>query len=207
MRLLLVRHGETDTNRDGLGLGRGDPPLNAAGERQAAAAARRLLAWGEVAAVYTSPLLRARQTAERIAATLGVALAEPLDALAEMDVGEFEGLTAAEMRERAPAFFSLWRGDSAGEARMPGGESLAEVEERAWSAVKELLGRHAGETVALVSHNFTLRTIVCRALDVPLADFRRFRQDLASISAIDFAPRLRVVLLNETCHLNGLADR
>jgi len=119
-----------------------------------------------------------------------------------MDVGETDGLDPRQLRERFPDFLRRWVDDLSGDLKMPGGESLADVQDRAWQAIESLRDSHAAEaTVVAVSHNFVLHTIVCRVLSLPLAQFRHFQQDLASITAIEFRGRRA---LNETCHLAGV---
>ncbi len=210
MRVILVRHGETGANRERLALGRGDPPLSRLGGRQALAVAAAISgrpAGRPIAAVYSSPLLRAFDTAATIARELGGLAVETVEELAEMDVGDMEGLTSSEMRERFPEFLRLWFTPEAGEIRMPGsGESLLDVQARAWEAIERIRDAHEPDaTVVAVSHNFALHAIVCRALSIPLADFRRFQQDLASMTTLEFrGPRTLLTQLNEVCHLDGL---
>jgi broad specificity phosphatase PhoE len=124
-------------------------------------------------------------------------------ALIEMDVGEMEGLTGVELRERHPDFMLAWFGREAGGVPMPGGESLAQVQARTWRALERLKEGHSPDaTVVVVTHNFVIRTLICRALGVSLADFRRFEIGLASMTGIDFrGPRTLVTALNESCHL------
>ena len=210
MLIVLVRHGETESNRERLALGHADAALNETGLKQAASVANLL---GEdverglrVEAVYTSPLLRARETAEAIAARLGVPVSEA-PGLIEMDVGEMDGLSGSEMRERHPEFMRAWLGSGVADLRMPGGgESLAQVQERAWAAVERIRDAHPPDAaVVAVTHNFVMRTVVCRALSIPLAEFRRFEQDLASITRLEFrGARTLITILNERCHLEGL---
>ncbi len=208
MRIILVRHGETPANRDRLTLGRADPALSELGLRQAEAVAREVAARAPAEAVYTSPLLRARQTADAVGALLGL---KPvvLDDLVEMDVGEMEGLTSQELRQRHPEFLAAWWSAAAGEAKMPGGESLADVQARTWRAIEAIRDQHPPEaSVVAVSHNLALHTILCRALAMPLADFRRFQQDLASFTTLEIrGARMLVTNLNETCHLEVISDQ
>ena len=208
MRIILVRHGETLSNRERLALGRADPPLSDLGLRQAGALAAALVREvpGPPEAVYSSPLLRARQTAEAITGALGLTPASVVEALTEMDVGETDGLDPRQLRERFPDFLRRWVDDLSGDLKMPGGESLGDVQDRAWQAIESLRDSHAAEaTVVAVSHNFVLHTIVCRVLSLPLAQFRSFQQDLASITAIEFRGRRALITrLNETCHLAGV---
>jgi broad specificity phosphatase PhoE len=208
VRLILVRHGETETNRQRLALGRDDAPPNEKGRRQATAVAAALTDI-PIDAVHSSPLRRALEPAQAIAAAHGLTV-QVEDGLTEMDVGEMEGLAAAEMRARYGEFLRRWFSAEAGELAMPGGESLQQVQDRAWEVVLSLQRAHPDGTVVAVSHNFTIHTILCRALDLPLASFRRLRHDLAAIAVIDLRDEgTTVVRLNDTCHLEAesLAER
>jgi broad specificity phosphatase PhoE len=205
MRLILVRHGQTDHNRDQLTLGRADVPLNERGRAQAAALAASFRAAPD--ALYASPLGRTIETATPIGERVGCALTVE-HALIEMDVGEMEHLTGAALRERYPDFIQAWLTDAA-DARMPGGESLREVQERAWAAVMRMRAAHPEGTVVAVTHNFVILTLVCRTLALPLGEFRRVRQALAARTVLDITERSStLVQLNDNAHLvaAGLAD-
>ena len=205
MRLILVRHGETDHNRRKLTLGRADVPLNGRGVAQARAVAASFLR--PPAAIYASPLVRAADTARAIAASTGGSVVVEAD-LIEMDVGEMEHLTGAELRERYPAFLREWMSSDAGDARMPGGETLREVQERAWAAIERMRAAVPEGEVVAVTHNFVIATAVCRALHLPLGDFRKLRHSLASRTVIDMREgTAALILLNDTAHLQaaGLA--
>ena len=202
MELILVRHGETDANRDGrLMSSSGGPPLNATGRAQAndvAAALRVELPFH----LYTSPARRARETAGVISKTLDVPFTVVED-LAETDVGAIEGLTEHELRRIYPAYFSEWERDHA-TARPPGGETVQELQNRAWRAVRRLSVVHAGETVVAVSHCFTISTVVTRLLDMPLRHFRRVRLDLGAMVRIELTPGgAEVISTNQTWHLRA----
>lgn len=207
MKVLLVRHGETEANRSRLALGREDVPLNERGRAQALAVARSV-AGLPVAAVYSSPLGRALETARAIAAELGLEVqVEP--GLIEMDVGEMEGMTFADMRQRYGEFLREWVSERAAALVMPGGESLDIVADRAWSTVLALEERHANDLVVAVTHNFVILTLLCRALDLPLARFRRLRVALGARSLLEVRGGQGSVLqVNDTCHLlaEGLLD-
>lgn len=207
MRLILVRHGETEHNAGGLALGRADVPLNDRGRLQAQAVAGRL-AGEPIAAVYASPLQRAVDTAAPLAQALGLTI-EVEPALIEMDVGELDGQDFATLRQRYPEFLKRWLSNDLADAVMPGGESLRQVQDRAWSAIGRLQAQHDGDTVAVVSHNFVVLTLICRAIDLPLSRFRRLRHDLAGISRLEFTPERTLLLaLNDTAHLqrDGLSS-
>lgn len=205
MRLFLVRHGETEPNRLGLALGRADVPLNERGRWQA----RRLaeaLRQEPIAAVYSSPLRRALDTAGAIAEPHGLAV-EVEPGLVEMDIGQTEGLTFAQVRSGYPGLLERWLSEDGPNQPMPGGERLSDVQARAWQAVEELRQRHSGETVAVVSHNFVILSILVKALGVELAQFRRLSHAVAAIALLDWrGDQVRVVRLNDTCHLEEEGD-
>ena len=199
MKLILVRHGETETNRLGRIQGVSQAPLNKHGLEQAAAAARALRPDAPFT-LYTSPLRRAVQTGEAIARRVGVSAIRE-DGLIEMDVGEFEGLTGRQLRSRFPDVMRDWD-ENAFETVMPGGESLATVRDRAWKTVLRLADLHGDETVVAATHNFTIQMILCTALGMPPNNFRNLRIDLGSITRLDVSAHRSVQLsVNETWHL------
>jgi probable phosphoglycerate mutase len=202
MRLILVRHGETDSNKASLALGRDDLDLNETGRWQAQRLAEALQCQS-IVAVYSSPLRRALATARAIAERhhLSVELDE---GLIEMDIGEMEGLTFQQVRERYPQFLQVWLGGRAAYEPMPGGERLLDVQERAWQALERICAAWSQETVAVVTHNFVLLTILCRVLGLELADFRRLRHNVAAVSVLQVQDgRMTVLGLNDTCHLEA----
>ena len=162
MRLILARHGETESNRAGLALGQADIELTEHGRWQAEQLARSLE--GEaVDAIYSSPLKRALASAEPIACGQGLEV-QVEEGLIEMDIGEMEGLTYREVGERYPRFLQLWLGGQAAYEPMPGGERLLDVQERAWQAIERMRERHGRDVVVAVTHNFVILTILCRCL-------------------------------------------
>ena len=206
MILYLIRHGETASNRDGLGQGRADHPLTEAGLLQAAAVAKRF-DQHPVDLVVSSPLLRARSVAEVVAERSGCPV-ELNDDLHEMDVGETEGLTPAGMRQRFPEFMAAWGAAEMESVTMPGGESLLNVRDRIAPVLDELLTRPI-ERVALVSHNFVLKVALCHLAGLRPNAFRGFTVDLTSLSTVNIntawnPPWVTLLGLNDTCHLYGL---
>lgn len=200
MKLVLVRHGETESNRLGLALGREDVALNELGVRQAQRLAGAL-ASETVAAIYSSPLRRTMDMARAIAAAHRLEVRRD-ERLIEMDIGEAEGLTFAEVRERFPELIHNWGGPDGPTFRMPGGERLVDVQERAWGFVEEMARRDGQETVVAVTHNFVILSLLARALAMDLAQFRRLRHAVAAVSVLELAPeQITVLRLNDTCHL------
>jgi broad specificity phosphatase PhoE len=206
VRLLLVRHGETEYNRLGLALGRGDVPLNVNGRRQARRLARALATEG-VSAIYSSPLRRCLDTAAAIARACGLQV-QVLPELVEMDIGRAEGLTYAEVRERFPDVLQRWLSSQDPSLEALGGESLPEVQERAWSAIVRLAQAHRGQTIVVVTHNFVILAVLARALGMPLASFRRLRHSVAAISELELeGESVALRRLNDTCHLRRADGR
>lgn len=201
--LYLIRHGETAFNRDGKGLGRSDVPLTETGEAQARLTGA---AFAGVAldGILTSPLSRAMRVAEAVRSHSGTGV-EIRESLIELDVGLTEGAAYADTAARFPEFMRLWAGPGAADARFPGGESLRGVAERVRPLADEFRGLAGGGAVAVVSHNFVLRSLLCVLLDAPLENFRSFQIDLASVTIVTVRNgRVAVNRLNDTCHLDSL---
>jgi broad specificity phosphatase PhoE len=211
VRLTLVRHGQTDHNRGGITLGRADAPLNARGQLQARAIAASFLRPPDT--IYSSPLARCRETAEAIARHTGVAITID-DALIEMDVGEMEHLSREELRAKYPDFLRSWLSGEGADARMPGGETLREVQARALVAVERMRAEQGGRAVVAVAHNFVIRMLLCDALNLPPGEFRRLQHSVGAISRIEYGEPAKegggtiVTRLNDVTHLAaaGLAD-
>jgi 2,3-bisphosphoglycerate-dependent phosphoglycerate mutase len=152
--LLLARHGETDWNREQRWQGHADPGLNATGRRQAAELAERLES-SPIAAVYSSDLARARETAAIVASRLG--LAASLDArLREVDVGEWSGLTSADVELRYPAAFERRRLGGTGWEQ---GETYESMAARVVEALREIAHTHPEGRVLVVTHGGPMAAI------------------------------------------------
>ena len=205
-RVYLLRHVESEANRDGVGLGHEDSPPTELGLRQRAATAEALAGAG-IARVLTSPLTRARTLAEAIAEASGAGVGvEPREELLELDVGELEGLPFSEARERYGDFMRAWRGEGSARVPFPGGESLAQLQARAWPAVEGLVLAEGGGDVAVVSHNFVVRVLLARVLGMPVEMWRRVEAGLASISVVRADPAHPAVeRLNDRSHLAGIS--
>jgi broad specificity phosphatase PhoE len=199
VNLILVRHGETEFNRQRLILGRGPEPLNATGQAQALAAAVAV-SRNAPFVLYSSPIVRTIQTAEAIASECSVAFT-PMPGLEEIDAGDLEGLTGSQLQEQYPDVMRGWRNDPAS-AKMPNGESLGDVQNRTWAVINDIAQRHEDDTVVVVTHNFPIQAILCKALGMPLNNFRQLRVDLGSITQMDVRDSVFTMLsMNETWHL------
>lgn len=204
LTLYLVRHGRTAWNREGRYQGHKDVPLDATGREQARRVARAL-AGAALDAVYSSDLLRARQTAEPLGRELGREVI-CLPGLREMDFGEWEGLTWDEVHERYPAVVQAWRTDRR-TARVPGGEDLEGFGERVLAAFAAIVGRHPRGRVAVFAHGGSLRVYLCSVLDLDRSRLWEIDQDSACISVVEYdgtGPGL--ARLNCTEHLREVGE-
>src|SRR4029450_1579902 len=161
----LVRHGAVVGAETRRFIGHLDVPLSPHGEAQVAAVSRRLAAV-PLAAVYSSDLLRTRRSADLVAAPHGLRPVT-LAGLREFAMGQWEGLTAEEIRALAPDAFAAWMAD-VGRFQFPGGENLEQVAARSSGALEDIAAAHEGQRVAIVAHGGSLRAILCRAPGNPL---------------------------------------
>jgi probable phosphoglycerate mutase len=213
-RLILLRHGQTAWNSParapgepggpGAGLerfrGRIDLPLDDVGLAQARAVADRLKE-EPIAALYASPLGRARQTVAPLAAELGLPVQDHAGLL-DIDYGRFQGLTHAEAAEAHPRHYGLWR-TAPGQVHFPGGEGLADVQARLHALLDELALRHAGQTVVLVGHQIVNKVLLCTLLDLgDLDQIWRIEQDTACLNVFQQSGGWwHTLSVNDVCHL------
>ncbi len=197
--VLLVRHGQTELSIERRFAGREDTALTKEGARQAVLVGRRLAGAG-VDVIVTSPLQRARKTAEAVAEATGAPMSVD-DDLAEADFGLWQGLTFAEADKAWPDELAAWL--SSPDAAPPGGESFAKVALRVLAALDRLVDAHRHQTAVVVSHVTPIKTLICRALLAPPEAMFRINLDVASLSRIDcFDDGSAVVRsLNDTEHL------
>ena len=206
MKLILVRHGETYWNDERrVQGGDSDIELNDTGLEQA----RKLAAFLEnepITAILSSPLQRAIATAEVIANHHQLPV-EVDQGLRELRVGELEGMSVSNLSTTFSQFLMQWWQDG-GAMKLPNGESLVELQQRAWKAVERLLERHKtnpehneGTTVVVVSHYFVTLAIILKALNLPLDCFTKFKVDLGGVSILEIQDYgTRLVTFNDTSY-------
>lgn len=202
-KVILVRHGQTLWNVEFRYQGQSDISLNEVGLHQAKLVAKRLQD-EKIAAVYASDLGRARTTAEEIAGyhNLPVGIVPNLK---EISFGDWEGLTFREINEKWPGVMdNIFKSPAAVE--IPGGETYSKVQERAAKAMDSLIKKHPDDTIVVVSHGATIRTILCAALEIPLTSIWRIRQDNTAVNIIEYHQDnwASLILMNDTHHLQGL---
>jgi broad specificity phosphatase PhoE len=197
--VVIVRHGETEFNRRGVFRGRFDVPLNDRGREQAGRVAR-MLGSEPIAAVFTSPLVRATETARAIAGAHGLA-AQPDDAFNNIDLGEWQGQEKARVKRERPDLWDLWIHDPDG-LEIPGGERLGDVRRRAYERTLRLIREHAGARVVIVTHRSVAKLLSGALLEMESGYFWRFYLDNAGYSIFGHdGERFVLTKWNETCHL------
>ena len=195
----LLRHGQTEHTPERRYSGRNDLPLSRTGRAEAEAAAARAAELG-IEVIVASPLRRTRETAEVVAATLGLPV-EFDDDLVELDFGDLEGLTFEEARAKHPLAARRFGADVTVAA--PGGESIMDVSTRVARARRRLLARHGGRSVLVVSHVTPIKLLLAAALDVDEDVVHRVFLEAASLCTVTWSSdgRASVRLVNDTAHL------
>lgn len=207
-RLFLLRHGETEGNRNRIYRGRWDLPLNEAGKRQAVEAAGAL-AGVDFTKVYVSPLRRARQTADAIMHNRPDTELEVSPALVDIDYGEWSQRSDDEIARDYPDLRLRWQ-EKPGTVFFPGGESLDTVRGRIEGFLGSVAAASAAQkgSVLLVSHRVPIKVLLCIVLGLDNSSFWSITVDTASISLVDLDRGSQCLMfVNETCHLKPLADK
>jgi probable phosphoglycerate mutase len=206
-RILLVRHGETRLTLEDRFAGSNDISLSNEGREQAASLGIRLSSV-PIAAVYASPMARTLETARIIAGPHNLPV-QIVDALREIDYGNWEGLTRDEVTCRFPQAYSLWEEDPLLVAP-EGGESGLSVIHRALPIMREIIERHRHQTVLVVSHKGTNRLLVSSLLGLDARGYReRLDQSPAALTILDFMNevRPRLKLFNDVSHYQSYPER
>ena len=201
--IVLVRHGQTEWNRNERFRGRADVPLNETGLAQAQATGRRVAAEWRPAAVYSSPLSRAVRTADAIAQHFDLPVqVEP--GLIDIDYGQWQGLSPDEARARWPEVIDAWY-HVPQRAQIPGGETLEQARARGVATVRTLAARHPEGTIVLVGHTVINRAILLGILGLGTDRFWHIRQDTCAINVFEITGDDFILeSLNDTCHLRSV---
>ena len=199
--LILIRHGETVWNVEKIYRGRADVDLDKVGIKQAELLGKYFGNW-ELEAIYSSQLKRALATANIIARyhKIGVYIA---NGLIDFDYGEWQSLSEQEVRKSYPALLDKWH-NNPHEVRMPGGESLADVRERAAGIVDDVLSKYEG-SVVLASHRVVNKVLICSLLGLDNSYFWNIKQDVSGITIFNYVDgRFVLTKHNDTSHLKEL---
>jgi alpha-ribazole phosphatase len=182
-RVYLMRHGEVRNGGEKRYNGHIDIDITEIGREQMRRLAE-MLAGKNIAAVYSSDLIRSVKGAEIISRSLNL-MYTPLRELRERGVGKWEGLTAEEIRERFPGEFTAWRADLLN-YRPPDGECLLDVRERVLPVYKKLVNSHPGQEIAMLLHGGVNRVIIADALGLDLMNLFRIEQSFGALNIIDY---------------------
>ncbi|MGI6097076.1 MAG: histidine phosphatase family protein [Dethiobacteria bacterium] len=204
-QVILIRHGETAWNQAQTFRGRKDIPLNAKGKEQAKKLADSLEGIS-LDGIYSSPLQRALQTAKPLAEKCNLNVV-PMEAFNDLSFGEWEGLTRTEVEKRYPEAFRLWV-ESPQDYVCPGGESLEGARQRAKDGLDNLLQKHDGGTIAIVTHRVILKLLLLEALGLDNKKFWHLQQDNCALNVLKHDSRkgFTLVRFNETSHLHPLKE-
>jgi broad specificity phosphatase PhoE len=201
--ILLVRHGQTESNTTGYYMGWSNEDLNDVGYAQARSLSSRLASL-PIASVYTSPLKRAYTTAAILAQPHGLEL-EIINDLTEIQLGNWQGLHADEIRQRWLELWQQFRTDPSG-ITIPGGESFQQVTERAIRAFNTVAAANRDRQAVIVTHDVIIKVIAAHILGVPNSIYRRFQINNASLSVVRIINgSSHLITLNDTSHLEAQA--
>lgn len=199
--VILVRHGETDWNREEVFRGRIDISLNQTGLSQAHAL-RESLNDRVIDEIYASPLGRALETARILAQGRGREV-KVEDGFIDIDFGSWQGLSHRQVRDEHNELYETWSAMPQA-VKFPGGESLEDVYRRSMEALAGIIKSNPGKTLAVVSHRVVNKVLLCAILGLERSRFWCLRQDTCAINIFEYREGdYFLSLLNDTCHLRG----
>jgi probable phosphoglycerate mutase len=206
VRILLARHGETVSNLEGRWQGQTDSPLTERGLAQARQLGRAL-AEEPLAAVYSSDLGRALDTAREVAAPHGLAVTADTR-LRELHVGSWSGRLGSEVRTEFPELIALWR-DQPAELVLPEGESLAQAHARAVAFIDDMMPRHFGQLIAIITHGAVGQCLLVHGMGLSVSDlWLKERIQNCQISRLEWTVEdgLRLIDLCDVRHLSEVGS-
>ncbi|MTI79450.1 MAG: alpha-ribazole phosphatase [Firmicutes bacterium] len=182
-RIYLVRHGETEWNALKKFQGHSDISLSDVGRLQATRLANHMVKY-KIDAAYASDLSRARETAEIIAEKFDIPVVCKKQ-LREINFGCWEGLTISEIKANYHGIVTKWWEDPAG-TQIPDGEIFTDLVKRVILSLEEIICKHSGQDVMVVSHGGVVRSIICHVLGINLKEYWRLQLNNCSLNIIDF---------------------
>jgi len=202
VKVILIRHGETDWNTKQIFRGRKDIPLNEVGLVQAKAVGVSLSDI-QIDAVYSSPLGRALETAKVLAESRSLEV-ELEEGFIDIDFGKWQGITHEKVKEEYESLYEMWLKNPQ-MVTFPGGESLKDVRKRSIEALEKVINKHTGKMLAIVSHRVLNKVLLCSVLGLELSHFWHIKQDTCAINRFEYKDeRFYLTLLNDTCHLKKI---
>jgi alpha-ribazole phosphatase len=202
-KFILIRHGESVWNGERRIQGSQDPDLSPRGRRQSDLLVARLRTHlsKRVTAVYTSPLRRAAETAERIGGALNLPTVSEPD-FREMCLGRWEGMTVSQIQAAFPGTYERWLQDPLA-FPAPGGERLEAFARRVVGAFERMQAALPGADLIVVSHGGVIKALLCHVLGLDMRSLFRIKQDNTAMNHVEVNAEVRrVLLVNDTCHLS-----
>jgi broad specificity phosphatase PhoE len=201
-KVYLVRHGQTEWNKELKFRGRSDIPLNEEGRREAAAIADALKE-KDIRAIYTSPLRRSIETAQPVADFFHLEIVTVRE-LIDICYGDWEGLAYDEVKRRYADTYNMWE-QCPDMVQFPNGETLDEVGERSFFAFKGIVKKNPGRSILIIPHRVINKVLLCALLDLNNSQFWKVKQDTGCINLIEYSDqKVVLVKMNDTCHLKEL---
>lgn len=202
-KIYLIRHGETEWNREGRSQGcSNDIPLSEVGLRQADAIGKRLIN-ESIDLFFSSSLTRAFQTAKAIAKYHKKEVTMQKEFM-EISFGDWEGLKIDEIKEKYIDIYKIWR-DTPHIAKVPGAESLLEIRERSFHKLMEIVNSNKDKNILVVSHGITIKVLIASLMGIDLANLHKIRQDNTALNIFEYRDNsFYTHLINDTCHLNSI---
>jgi len=199
VKVILIRHGETDWNTKQIFRGRKDISLNEVGLAQAKAVGASLKDV-QIDVVYSSPLGRALETAKILADSRSLEI-ELEEGFIDIDFGKWQGVSHEKVKEKYEDLYEMWLKNPQ-MVTFPEGENLKDVRTRSMEALEKVIRKHPGKTLAIVSHRVLNKVLLCSILGLELSHFWYIKQDTCAINRFEYKDeRFYLTLLNDTCHL------
>ena len=199
VKVILIRHGETDWNREQIFRGRIDVALNEVGLAQAGAV-KESLKDVKIDRIYSSPLSRAFETASVLSENRGLKV-EIEKGFIDIDFGRWQGLSHEKVKEEHKGLYETWLAEPH-KVVFPDGESLEDVSKRSMETLEKVIKNHPGETLAIVSHRVLNKVMLCASLGLKLSRFWYIKQDTCAINRFEYKDgNYYLTLINDNCHL------
>jgi broad specificity phosphatase PhoE len=204
VRVVLVRHGQTNWNTEDKYRGRIDVKLNKRGVHEARLIGKKLSKI-PVSGIYSSPLLRALDTSH-IIANFHTESVQILEELIDIDFGVWQGMERDEVIGKYPEIYSMWI-KNPDRVKIPGAESLDDVRNRVIGCLNFILSKQGSETVFVISHGLVNKVILCAVLGLDNSFFWKVKQDNGAVSVFEYSEYgSKVFLMNDTSHLRSLQE-
>ena len=204
MKVILVRHGQTDWNAEDIFRGRIDVKLNRIGIYEAKIIGKKLSNI-PVDGIFSSPLSRALETSKLIASFHKIPV-QLLDELVDINFGVWEGLSRSEVKSRYPDIFSIWE-RTPEMVKIPNAETLNDVKERAIQGLNIILSGYYDGTVIVISHGLVNKVLLCAVLGLNNSHFWKVKQDNGALNVFEYSDRgSKVFLMNDTSHLRSIGE-